>query len=127
MPALRQAARQIRAREGKPASKGDETRRKILGAALSLFQERGFDAATMREIAVRAQVATGAAYYYFPSKEAIVIEFYLRSCEEMQPIIEEALRNVRGLQNRLQALIAVKLDYFALNRGVLRALLKSGA
>ena len=45
--------------------KSDETRSRILEAALSVFRERGFENATMREIAVEAGVATGAAYYYF--------------------------------------------------------------
>lgn len=110
-----------------PIPKSEETRQRIRQAALKLFQERGFDAATMREIAARAEVATGAAYYYFPSKEAIVMDFYLRSCEEMQPAIESALKTARGLQARLRELIAVKLTYFAPNKGVLRALLRNGA
>ena len=110
-----------------PISRSEETRQRILEAALALFQERGFDAATMREIAARAEVATGAAYYYFPSKEAIVMDFYLRSCEEMQPVIEAALKTARGLEARLRELIGVKLSYFAPHRGVLRALLRNGA
>ena len=40
-----------------------DTRQKILDAALELFRERGFAEATMREIAARAGVATGLAYY----------------------------------------------------------------
>lgn len=110
-----------------PIPKSEETRQRILHVALTLFQERGFDAATMREIAARAEVATGAAYYYFPSKEAIVMDFYQRSCEEMQPAIESALKTAKGLQSRLRELIAVKLAYFGPNKGVLRALLKNGA
>ena len=111
----------------KSLSKSEETRQRILQAALTLFQERGFDAATMREIAAAAEVATGAAYYYFPSKEAIVMDFYLRSCEEMQPAIEGALKNAKGLEARLRELIGVKLAYFSPNKGVLRTLLRNGA
>ena len=47
----------------KPKTKSDETRARILEAAVALFRRRGFDAATMREIAAEAGVATGAAYY----------------------------------------------------------------
>ncbi|HUA63266.1 MAG TPA: TetR/AcrR family transcriptional regulator [Verrucomicrobiae bacterium] len=107
--------------------KAEATAHKILDAALELFRERGFDAATMREIAVKAEVATGAAYYYFPSKDALVLAFYQRSCAEMQPLIESALHGVRGLEARLRQLIRVKFDYFATNRAVLRALLRNGA
>lgn len=107
--------------------KSEETRMRVLQAALSLFRKRGFDAVTMRDIAQEAGVATGAAYYYFPSKDAIVLDFYRRSCEDMQPELEEALRGANGLEERLSRLIRVKLTYFAPNRGVLRALLKNGA
>jgi AcrR family transcriptional regulator len=111
----------------KPASKAEETGHKILEAALALFRQDGFDSATMRGIAQEAGVATGAAYYYYPSKEAIVMDFYQRSCTEMQPKIEAALENASGLEVRLRELIRVKLEYFAPNRSVLRALLRNGA
>ena len=88
--------------EVKAGPKSEETRARILNAALASFRERGFEAATMREIAEKAGVATGAAYYYFPSKEAIVMDFYRRSCEEMQPRIEAALEHESGLENRLR-------------------------
>src|SRR5688572_13693766 len=81
----------------------------------------------MRNIAEAAQVATGAAYYYYPSKEAIVMALYERSCIEMQPAIREALEGLAGLEARLRALIQVKLDYFKKDRAVLRALLRVGA
>src|SRR5438477_9168872 len=111
----------------KVTPKGEETGLRILDAALTLFRQQGFDAATMRDIARKAEVATGAAYYYYPSKDAIVMDFYRRSCAEMQPKIEAALEDATGLETRLRQLIQVKLAHFAPNRGVLRALLRNGA
>ncbi len=111
----------------KPTQKAEETGQRILDCALELFRDEGFDSATMRDIAGRAGVATGAAYYYYPSKDAIVMHFYRRACDEMQPRIEAALDGVEGLEARLRRLIEVKLEYFAPNRGVLRALLRNGA
>lgn len=113
--------------EVKSGPKSEETRERILNAALTLFHERGFEVATMRDIAKEAGVATGAAYYYFSSKDAIVMDFYQRACAEMQPKIEVALENVPGLEKRLRELIRVKFAHFAPNRGVLRALLRNGA
>jgi len=113
--------------EVKAGAKSDETRQRILNAALTLFHEHGFEAATMRDVARSAGVATGAAYYYFSSKDAIITDFYRRSCVEMQPKIEAALRNTTGLQRRLVELIGVKLAHFGPHRGVLRALLRNGA
>jgi AcrR family transcriptional regulator len=111
----------------KATPKAEETGLKILDSALALFRQEGFDSATMRDIAEKAGVATGAAYYYYPSKDAIVMDFYRRSCAEMQPKIEAALEDVRGLEARLRELIRVKLAHFGPNRGVLRALLRNGA
>ena len=111
----------------KTTAKAEETSLKILNAALELFRQQGFESTTMRDIAQRAGVATGAAYYYYDSKDAIVMDFYLRSSAEMQPKIEAALSHARGLESRLRALIQVKLAHFEPNRVVLRALLRNGA
>ena len=107
--------------------KAEATSRKILEAALELFRLEGFDHTTMRAIAERAQVATGAAYYYYASKDAIVMDFYGRASDEMQPKIELALTSAKGLETGLRELIRVKLTHFEPNRGVLRALLRNGA
>jgi AcrR family transcriptional regulator len=111
----------------KATVKAEETGSRILDAALDLFRQEGFESATMRDIAQKAGVATGAAYYYYPSKDAIVMDFYQRACAEMQPKIDAALQRSRGLEDRLRELIRVKLVHFAPNRGVLRALLRNGA
>ena len=114
--------------QAKTSPKAEITERKILDAALEMFRTKGFEEATMRDIAGAAELATGAAYYYYPSKDSIVLAFYQRSCSEMQPRIEEAMANASGgLEDRLKALIQVKLEYFSPFRGVLRALLKNGA
>jgi len=59
--------------------KAEHTRAAIVEAALALFRDRGYEAATMRAIAQRAGVSTGSAYYYFRSKEELVQEFYARN------------------------------------------------
>jgi AcrR family transcriptional regulator len=111
----------------KPTLKSEETSHKILNAALELFRQQGFESTTMRDIAQAAGVATGAAYYYYESKDAIVMDFYVRSSADMQPKIEEVLNRTRGLEARLRELIRVKLVHFGPNRDVLRALLRNGA
>lgn len=108
-------------------NKSEQTRQRILEAALELFRAKGFAAATMREVAAAAGMATGAAYYYFASKEAIVLAFYDRAREEMAPLVDEALAGEKKLEARLRALIGMKLRYFAPNRKFLGALLGSAA
>jgi AcrR family transcriptional regulator len=108
-------------------AKAELTAARILEAALELFRERGFDAATMRGIAERAGVATGAAYYYYASKDAIVMDFYERASAEMRESIRLALEKAEDLEDGLSRLISVKLLHFGPNREVLRALLHNGA
>lgn len=108
-------------------AKSEETGLKILNAALELFRQEGFENATMRQIAQRAGVATGAAYYYYDSKDAIVMDFYRRASAEMGPEIDAAIVRTRGLEARLREIIRVKLTQFDPNRLVLRALLRNGA
>ena len=102
--------------------KSEETRSRILEAALSVFRERGFEKATMREIAGEAGVAVGAAYYYFDSKDAIVMAFYERAQGEMHPEIEARLDRAKTLEDRLRSIISMKFDYFLPNRKLLAAL-----
>ena len=102
--------------------KSEETRSRILEAALSVFRARGFEKATMREISAEAGVAVGAAYYYFDSKDALVMAFYERSHREMQTEIERALGQAKTLEARLRAIISEKFAYFEPNRKLLSAL-----
>ena len=105
-----------------PLRKSEETRTRILEAALTVFRERGFARATMREVAGAAGVAVGAAYYYFPSKDAIVMAWYERAQEEMAPELERLLGRSRTLEGRVGGIIRHKLAYFAPNRLLLGAL-----
>jgi AcrR family transcriptional regulator len=104
----------------------DDTREKILEAALDLFREKGFGEATMREIATRAGVASGLAYYYFDSKEAIVVAFYHRAQDELAAAMEQAQAG-KTLGERLRGMIEARFDYFKPNRRFLGALMSHAA
>lgn len=104
-------------------SKSEETRLRILNAALELFRVKGFWETTMREIAGAAGMATGAAYYYFASKDAIVLAFYDRAQAEMAGAVDDAIAAHRTFAARLEALVEAKLRYFEPNRKFLGALL----
>jgi AcrR family transcriptional regulator len=108
-------------------TKAEETRSRILAAALDLFRQRGFDQTTMREIANEAGVALGSAYYYFASKEALVMAFYEQASQEMSVQIDAGLAEAKGLEGRLRAILDVKFEYFAPNRLFLGALSRHAA
>jgi AcrR family transcriptional regulator len=102
--------------------KSGATRARILEAALRVFRERGFHAATMREIAVEAAVAVGAAYYYFDSKDALVMAFYEQSQQQMAPAQDRILASCRTFEARLRGIVGHKFEYFAPNRALVGAL-----
>lgn len=102
--------------------KSEATRARILESALAIFRERGFEKSTMREIAKAAGVAVGAAYYYFDSKDAIVMAFYQLAQQEMAPSLDTILSEAKTLEARLRGLIEYKFEYFLPNRALLGAL-----
>nr|MBR4280153.1 TetR/AcrR family transcriptional regulator [Clostridia bacterium] len=53
-----------------------ETKARIVRAAIDVFGTIGFDAASMAEIAVKADVAKGTLYLYFASKDQLFEEAY---------------------------------------------------
>ena len=107
-------------------AKAEETRGRILDAALSLFRRRGFDETTMRDIAAEAGVATGAAYYYFRSKEELVMAFYVRTAEEAREVIPVQLGRSRDLGKRMRTIIDTQLQQFEEHRRLMVALVRIG-
>jgi AcrR family transcriptional regulator len=95
-----------RAKRKPDETKSEATRRHLLDRALVLFRERGVDATTMRDIAKAAGLSLGAAYYYFPSKEALVFAYY----EQNQHVMEKLAGRATGtLRDRLGVLLHGKL------------------
>jgi len=122
-PRIEKPARPARKAAGtEGGTKSEETRARILAAALAIFREHGFERATMREIAGEAGVATGAAYYYFDSKDALVMAFYEQSQRQMVADLEVKLARAKTLEQRLRTIIEEKLEYFAPNKRLLGAL-----
>lgn len=108
-----------------PRRKGEHTRDRIHAAALSLFRKKGFDATTMRDIATASRVALGAAYYYFPSKEAIVLAYYERTHALSTARVEEVFARSNDVRDRLGAAFHAKLDVLAKDRKILVGLFRS--
>jgi AcrR family transcriptional regulator len=71
------------------------TREKILEAALSCFDELGYDEATTATIARRARIAVGTLYGYFGDKREILLEVLDRTLREIADYV------IRGLDPEL--------------------------
>src|SRR5512140_1770548 len=110
-----------------PPKKRELTREKILASALALFRRRGFEKTTMRDVARAAKVALGAAYYYFPSKEALVLAYYHETQDEHSRRARAAMAEETTLRGRLGAVMHTKLDVLAKDRKLLGAIFRSVA
>jgi len=109
------------------AKKAEATRARIVDVALDLFRRQGFEQTTMRGIAAEAGVSLGLAYYYFESKEDLVMAFYERAIEAMTPRMEAALAGADSFEGRIAAIMNVKFEYFRPNRSFLGALFRHAA
>jgi AcrR family transcriptional regulator len=99
--------------------KGEQTRKQIFSSALELFRERGFDATTMQAIAAHAGVVKSAAYYYFPSKEALIQAYYENVQAAQERICGELFNTTRDLKTRLVTALHSKFDLTKDDRNLL--------
>ena len=105
-------------------SRAEDTRRKIYEAAMEMFREKGFEETTMRDIAAKAGVALGGAYYYYSSKDAIVLAFYREMQETSTPLVGGALAEKKKLKERIRAVLDQRLKLLAPNRKFCAALFR---
>ncbi|PMQ05737.1 HTH-type transcriptional repressor Bm3R1 [Dyella sp. AD56] len=77
--------------------RGHERVATLLAAASACFVEKGFDAATMTEIAARAEASIGSLYQFFPTKEALA-----------EALLSE---HANGLNERMERLVAQTPDW----------------
>src|ERR1700704_1390859 len=59
--------------------KAEDTKARVERAALTLFVARGVAETTTKEIAMAASIAEGTIYRYFPSKEGLALDLFLRA------------------------------------------------
>jgi AcrR family transcriptional regulator len=104
-------------------AEGEAARQRLYETAIRLIGERGYEAATLRDVAARAGVSVGLLYRYFPSKRSIVLalydqlsDTYAREAAELPPgkwrdrfisALEASLRVLGPHRVTLRALVPV--------------------
>ncbi|HYX89652.1 MAG TPA: TetR family transcriptional regulator [Gaiellaceae bacterium] len=78
----------MEAEQGLRERKKERTRQAIAEAAQRLFQERGFDAVSVAEVAREADVSQGTVFNYFPTKE----DLFYGQMETFEAALLEAVR-----------------------------------
>jgi AcrR family transcriptional regulator len=100
------------------------TRQKVLAAARELFHERGYEAATVRDIARHAGMSTGAVFANFADKadlfEAIEMEDMDRLAEGMR--VAAAAKHP-NLEAKLLDLLTVGYAYYGESQPLVQAII----
>lgn len=82
-----------------------ERRQQILGAARAVFDEKGYESATVSDIVRRAGVAQGTFYLYFPSKKAVVVGLARRPMELVAQDLQAVAETVTSFEGTLRAMV----------------------
>lgn len=77
--------------QSKPIPLADQRSAEILESAARVFSEKGFDGASMQDLARTAGMSVGNFYRYFPSKAAIVSALIAQSLADMEQDFAEIL------------------------------------
>ncbi len=94
--------------EGRTRMAPEQRKAHLRAAARRVFAHRGFDAATLEEVAQEAGIAKGTLYLYFPSKEEIFWAAVRERMLELRQRAQAAMRQAEGIQARLRAAIAAR-------------------
>jgi len=92
----------------------------ILAAAREVFQDKGFERASVAEIAARVGVVEGLVYSYFPSKRELLNEVLRGMYGPLIEDIEAGFSRLQGLRSRLRFLIWRHLRVYAEEPGLSR-------
>ena len=90
-----------------------DKRRRIVEAARSVFVERGYDAATTREIALRADVAIGTVFVYARDKRDLLLMIVNDELDAVGASAEALLAKPGPLLDRLLAYFRLRYRYWA--------------
>jgi AcrR family transcriptional regulator len=100
--------------------RGDDTRHRILAAALEVFATEGYEGTTTRRLADIAQVNLPAIQYYFGSKKGLyraVVAHHVATMESrVAPAADKVIQTLaqgRLSRRQVMALLCLMLDTFA--------------
>ena len=93
--------------------RGRRSRARIRRAARDLFRERGFDGATLRAIAERADMGASSIYRHVETKEELLVQELADLQEEAWSRFRSGDRRTAPVRERLQAFFAIQHELLA--------------
>ncbi|MDD2420990.1 MAG: TetR/AcrR family transcriptional regulator [Heliobacteriaceae bacterium] len=96
----------------------------IFRGAIDVFAEKGFDRATMDEVAERAGVAKGTLYYYFKGKEDLISFLMEEGIQQLISRIKARSGKAQDPLDQLRQAIYTLVCFFDENQDFCKLLLK---
>jgi len=87
-----------------------DSRQEILRTAARLFQQRGYDATSMNDVAAALKLSKGGLYHHFQSKDEILFEIMNHAMDITQERVLAPARAVSDPEERLRALIRLHIE-----------------
>jgi AcrR family transcriptional regulator len=108
---------------GLPAeSRFDRRLSKILVHATEVFYEKGYEGASMRDLARSSGMSLSGLYYYFESKEKLLYLIQKHTFSTIVESLRERLDDVSDLEQRVRVFILNHVEYFLLNNKAMKVL-----
>lgn len=83
----------------------------ILNAAQTIFALKGFNEATVDEIAAKARLAKGTLYLYFKSKRDLYLKTLQRGGAELLGETRKNMQRARSVREKIRSFIATRVKY----------------
>jgi len=93
----------------KKVKKSEILKKRIFNEAIALFTEHGFENVKVTDICRSLDIATGSFYYYFPSKEAIFLDYYQSADELLGELAEELSKQGYSYSEKLKKMMVEKI------------------
>jgi TetR/AcrR family transcriptional regulator, cholesterol catabolism regulator len=112
----------VRERPALPETRFDRRLSEILAHATDVFDEKGYEGASMRDLSRASGMSLAGLYYYFESKEKLL---YLIQRHTFTTILERLRRRLDGVidaEARIRVFILNHLEYFLANQKAMKVL-----
>jgi TetR/AcrR family fatty acid metabolism transcriptional regulator len=110
----------------KTRQKKDAKRTAMMQAAVRVFAEKGYHAATVRDIVSEAEVAIGTFYFYFPDKETLFVHLFEETAGFLLQAIDQALISRSSFPAQLEAAVTAYVNVAFYEPAVVQLLLVGG-
>jgi TetR/AcrR family transcriptional regulator, cholesterol catabolism regulator len=95
---------------------------KILLHATEVFYEKGYEGASMRDLARSSGMSLSGLYYYFESKEKLLYLIQKHTFSTIVERLRDRLDDVSNPEQRIRVFILNHLEYFLANRKAMKVL-----